>query len=61
VRFLHDLPEDLSYLLEQLGHDVTVLCKVLPTDASDEVVLEFANEHGSRAVESGLENNVNFA
>ena len=42
----HDVPEDLSYLLEQLGHDVTLLRKALPPDVSDEVVLQFAHEHG---------------
>jgi predicted nuclease of predicted toxin-antitoxin system len=47
LKFLldHDVPEDLSYLLEQLGHDVTVLREVLPTDASDQIVLKFVNEH----------------
>jgi predicted nuclease of predicted toxin-antitoxin system len=48
VKFLldHDVPEDLSYLLERLGHDVTLLRQILPPDASDEVVLQFANEQG---------------
>ena len=48
MKFLldHDVPEDLSYLLDQLGHDVTLLRKVLPPDLSDEVVLQFAAEHG---------------
>jgi predicted nuclease of predicted toxin-antitoxin system len=47
VRFLldHDVPEDLSYLLEQLGHDVILLRRALPEDASDEAVLQFAHEH----------------
>ena len=44
--FDHDVPEDLSYLLEQLGHDVTLLRKALPEDASDEAVLQFAHERG---------------
>ena len=32
MKFLldHDVPDDLSYLLEQLGHDVTLLRKALP-------------------------------
>jgi predicted nuclease of predicted toxin-antitoxin system len=44
VNFLfdHDVPEDLSYLLEQLGHDVTLLRRVLPQDASDECILQLA-------------------
>jgi len=48
VKFLldHDVPDDLSYLLEQLGHDVTLLRRVLPRDYADEAVLQFASEHG---------------
>ena len=48
MRFLldHDVPEDLSYLLEQLGHDVTLLRKALPADASDEAALQFAHDKG---------------
>jgi predicted nuclease of predicted toxin-antitoxin system len=48
VKFLldHDVPEDLSYLLEQLGHHVTLLRNALPTDASDEAVLRLAHERG---------------
>jgi len=48
VKFLldHDVPEDLSYLLEQLGHDVILLRKALAEQASDEVVLRFAHERG---------------
>jgi predicted nuclease of predicted toxin-antitoxin system len=40
----HDVPDDLSYLLEQLGHDVTLLRKALPRDSSDEAVFRFAHE-----------------
>ena len=48
MKFLldHDVPDDLSYLLEQLSHDVTLLRKVLPGDSSDEAVLRFAHEAG---------------
>jgi len=48
VKFLldHDVLEDLIYLLEQLGHGVMLLRKVLATDASDEAVLRFAHENG---------------
>jgi len=44
VKFLldHDVPDDLSYLLEQLGHEVTLLRKALPGDSSDEAILQFA-------------------
>ncbi len=48
MKFLldHDVPDDLSYFLEQLGHDVTLLRKVIPGDSSDEEVLRFAHEAG---------------
>ena len=48
MKFLldHDVPEDLSYLLQQLGHDVTLLHKALPQSASDEAALHFAYDHG---------------
>ena len=49
MRFLldHDVPENLSYLLKQLGHDVTLLREALSEDASNEAVLQFAHERGS--------------
>jgi predicted nuclease of predicted toxin-antitoxin system len=49
VKFLldQDVPQDLCYLLEQLGHEVTLLRNVLPPDVSDGAVLQFAYEHGS--------------
>jgi predicted nuclease of predicted toxin-antitoxin system len=48
VKFLldHDVPEDLSYLLKQLGHQVTLLRRALPPDAPDEAVLQLAHESG---------------
>ena len=48
MKFLldHDVPDDLSYLLKQLGHDVTLLREALPGDSSDEAVLRFAYERG---------------
>ena len=48
MKFLldHDVPEDLSYLLQELDHDITLLRKVLPANASDEAVLQFAYDHG---------------
>jgi predicted nuclease of predicted toxin-antitoxin system len=48
VKFLldHDVPDDLSYLLAQLRHDVTLLRKALPGDSSDKAVLRFAHEAG---------------
>ena len=40
--FDHDVPDDLSYLLQQLGHEVSLLRQLLPKDASDPTVFEFA-------------------
>jgi hypothetical protein len=38
-------PDDLSHLLEELGHTVTLLRKVLPKDTADESVLQFAYDN----------------
>lgn len=48
MKFLldHDVPDDLSYLLEQLGHEVVLLRKALPEESSDEAVLRFAYDAG---------------
>ncbi len=43
--FDHDVPDDLSYLLGELAHEVTLLRKVIPEDASDESVLQFAHDN----------------
>lgn len=47
MKFLldHDVPDDLSYLLEELTHQIVLLRKVLPEDASDESVLQFAHDN----------------
>jgi len=47
VKFLldHDVPEDLTYLLHELGHEVLRLRDVLPQETVDPVVLQFALEH----------------
>lgn len=47
MKFLldHDVPEDLTYLLHELHHEVLRLRDVLPQEASDSVVLQFAHEH----------------
>ena len=42
----HDVPDELSYLLRELGHEVLLLRQVLPTEASDEKVLNFARDNG---------------
>ena len=54
VKFLldHDVPDNLSYLLTQLGHEVRLLRKVLPGDSPDEAVLRFAHEAGCILVTS---------
>ncbi len=44
--FDHDVPDSLSYLLEQLGHHVSRLRTVLPDHSPDEVVFDFAFRHG---------------
>ena len=48
MKFLldHDVPDDLSYLLVELNHEVKLLRKALPGDSSDEAVLQFAHERG---------------
>jgi predicted nuclease of predicted toxin-antitoxin system len=44
VKFLfdHDVPDDMAYALDALGHEVFRLRQVLPVVASDEEVLRFA-------------------
>jgi predicted nuclease of predicted toxin-antitoxin system len=44
VNFLldNDVPEDLTYLLEHLGHQVSPAREVLPREASDAAVLDYA-------------------
>lgn len=42
----HDVPEDLTYLLQELGHEVLRLREALPQDAADSIILQFAHEHG---------------
>jgi predicted nuclease of predicted toxin-antitoxin system len=63
VKFLldHDVPDDLSYLLEQLGHDVTLLRKALPGDSSDEAVLQFASERGCLLLTCNRDDFLNLA
>ena len=48
MKFLldHDAPDDLSYLLEQLGHNVTLFRNALSGDSTDEAVLQLAHERG---------------
>ena len=46
MKFLldHDVPEDLTYLLQELGHEFLRLREVLPQEATDSLVLQFAHE-----------------
>lgn len=48
MKFLldQDVPDDLSYLLRELEHEVSLLREVLPNDAPDLTVLQFAHQHG---------------
>ena len=48
MKFLldQDVPEDLTFLLQELGHEVLRLGDVLPQETSDLVVLQFAHEQG---------------
>jgi hypothetical protein len=65
VKFLfdHDVPEDLTYLLQELGHDVVRLRDVLQQEAAEGRAAERAALFSllERAGETGLENNINFA
>ncbi len=49
MKFLldHDVPDELSYLLEQLGHAVRLLRQDLPGDSPDEAVLQLAYKSGA--------------
>jgi predicted nuclease of predicted toxin-antitoxin system len=46
VRFLfdHDVPDDMAYSLETLGHEVVRLREIAPATLSDESVLRLAAE-----------------
>jgi predicted nuclease of predicted toxin-antitoxin system len=48
VTFLldQDVPEDLTYLLRELDHEVLRVRDVLSPEATDAVVLRFANDNG---------------
>lgn len=47
MKFLldNDVPDDLSYLLRELGHDVSLLRDVISTSTPDSTVLEFAHKN----------------
>lgn len=48
MRFLfdHDVPDDLAFCLEALGHEVLKLRQLRPTTIADEEVLRLATEQG---------------
>ena len=39
------MPDDLSYMLRELGHTVLLLRQVLSPDSTDPEVFQFAQEH----------------
>jgi predicted nuclease of predicted toxin-antitoxin system len=47
VKFLldQDVPEDLTYLLQELNHQVFRLCDVLSPEADDAAVLRYARDN----------------
>ena len=46
MKFLldHDVPDDVAFSLEALGHEVVKLREVLPKQTPDDEVLRFANQ-----------------
>lgn len=48
MKFLldHDVPDDLSFLLIQLGHEVTFLRQALAENSPDDAVLDFSYDRG---------------
>ena len=48
MKFLldHDVPDDVVFTLEALGHSVTRLREALPIGSSDEAVLRYAGTQG---------------
>ena len=63
MRFLfdHDVPDDLSYLLPRLGHEVLLLRQVLAQDASDMAVLKFARQNQLLLVTCNRDDFLNLA
>lgn len=48
MKFLldNDIPDELSYLLGELGHESEFLRRVLPVNCPDEAILDFAFKEG---------------
>ena len=46
MKFLldQDVPENLTYLLQELNHEVVRLREVLPPDVADQAILQFAHQ-----------------
>jgi predicted nuclease of predicted toxin-antitoxin system len=63
VKFLldHDVPQELTYLLHELGHDVLRLRDVLSQETADPVVLQFAHEHGCLLVTCNRDDFIDLA
>jgi len=63
VKFLldQDVPEDLTYLLRELGHEVLRLRDVLQQEADDPDVFQFAQEHGCLLVTCNRDDFIDLA
>ena len=57
----HDVPDDLTYLLQELGHEVSRLRDVLQQEAEDLVVFQFAQEHGCLLVTCNRDDFIDLA
>ena len=63
MKFLldHDVPEDLTYLLHELGHEVLRLRDVIPRETPDPIVLQFAHEQRCVLVTCNRDDFINLA
>lgn len=59
--FDHDVPDELSYLLKQLGHEVRFLREVLPRTATDSQILEYARANGYLVITCNRDDFLNLA
>jgi len=56
-----DVPDELSHLLRQLGHEVRFLREVLPRTASDADILAYAWQNGCLVVTCNRDDFVSLA
>jgi len=59
--FDHDVPDELSYFLDHLGHEVRLLREVLARNVSDSAVLDYASQSGCLVVTCNRDDFVNLA